>query len=99
VTNFSDPKGFEWAGYAWMLVVLLIIPTIVGRAMGAPWREIGLAFAIIVGLAALFGLTSHQNSWEMKGAYTAIGFMIAVVPGVPILRFIMKLMGRFGGAG
>ena len=58
--------------------------------MGAPWREIGIAFAVVIAISALFALTSDQDTWEMRATFTAIGFMILVLPGVPLVLVVLR---------
>ena len=83
--------------FGW-LATFVILPLIIGRMMGAPWREIALAFAVVLAFCAFMGLGVNERTWEMRFVWAGISYMIIVLPGIPLILFVFRLLGRWSPA-
>ena len=81
-----------------MFVAFFVVPVVIARAIRAPWREIGFAYAIVTIISIAFALWSDETTWEMRLTWSAIVFMILVIPGVPVILIVTRLLGRWGAS-
>lgn len=68
------------------------IPAASGFLMGASWTALLGAFAVMTVLSCLLGFPLGEN-WDQRAMWAAIFWMVGCIPGIPLILFLMRMVG------
>ena len=80
---------FEWLIWAGLFIG---IPVGIGFMMGASWKAVLVAFAVLAILSCILGFP-NGNNWDQRLMWAAICWMVGCIPGIPLILFVMRMVG------